>query len=93
MANSASTVFSVDCMVRFGALKNENLGFFFIKLVFIFVTPVLIAVISTIVWICIYWKRKGLKQTFKNPEIKEEFKSKLTTTNVVILFLVHTTVF
>jgi hypothetical protein len=89
VASSSSTVFSIDCFFP-EATPGSSFRPFFVRLLFISLSPLLLVVISTIVWhvvLKIYAKKAGLA-TYN----KAEFKSKLTTTCVVLLFMIHTNI-
>lgn len=89
VASSSSSVFSIDCFFP-EAKPGASFRPFFVKLLFISLSPLLLVGIAALVWhivLKIYAKKAGLKEYNKR-----EFRSKLTTTSVVLLFMVHTNI-
>jgi hypothetical protein len=89
VASSSSSVFSIDCFFP-EATPGSSFRPFFVRLLFISLSPILLVAISAIVWhivLKIYAKKEG-KTTYD----KKMFTSKLTTTCVVLLFMIHTNI-
>lgn len=81
VASSPSVVFSVDCL-----LPNQTTSTraFFTKLLLISISPLILIMIGMIVWLVIFMVRKAEFSL-------NLFRSNLTTTFVVILFMLHAT--
>jgi hypothetical protein len=86
IASSSSQVFSIDCFFP-AAKQGDSFRPYFVKLLFISLSPLLLIVVSTAVWffVFLYYKMKN-----GTPIDKHKFKSNLTTTVVVLLFMIHT---
>ena len=79
VSSSSATVFSVDCFLP----SSGTIRPFFSKLLFISLSPLLLIVIVLVVWLIIFKVKKWSDRA--------RFKSNVTTTCVVILFMLHTT--
>jgi len=79
VSSSSSTVFSVDCFLP----SSGTIRPFFSKLLFISLSPFFLILISLGVWFIIFKVKKWTDWT--------RLKSNVTTTCVVILFMIHTT--
>jgi hypothetical protein len=92
VASSSSTVFSIDCFYP-EATPGSSVRPFFTKLLFLSLSPILLVAISALVWflVLLHYARKNPDPTKRKID-KHEFKSRLTTTCVVLLFMIHTNI-
>lgn len=81
VSSSSSSVFSVDCFLP--SSSNPNMRPFFIKLLFISLSPIFMIGLAALVWVIIMKVKKAWDSIV--------FKSNLTTTCVILLFMIHTT--
>lgn len=84
-SEATGQVFNFDCVLKSMGTQNIGLSSFFLKLSFIALFPVLAYLICRIVWLIIYLKRH--KKKIK--EFLSEMNNKLTTSIVVIMFIIH----
>lgn len=78
VASGPSLAFSVDCLLP------SSYRPFFTKLLFVSASPLVLIIIGSIIWLIIFFVRKA---SFD----RQKFKSNITTTFVVLLFMIHAT--
>jgi hypothetical protein len=97
IASSLSEVFSFDCLLKQESEDElvdpedrdaSKPSTFFVKMLIISISPFIILFVSTIVWLIIFLIKYGGKITEK----WAIFRSNLTTTCIILLFMVHTTI-
>jgi len=87
-SEATGQIFNFDCVLK--ALGTSNIGMrpFFLKLSFIAVFPIIAYFICKVVWFIIFFKRYKKEVC----QYVLQMKSKLTTSIIVILFIIHPTI-
>ena len=88
--DAAGKMFSFACFLESAVFKKLDIKPFFLKIIVSSIVPILITIISILVWISIYVFRfqfQGAEARFK------KLKNKIITTIIVLLYTVHSNVF
>lgn len=86
VSSSSSQIFSMDCIIQAGI--GDSMSPFFAKLIVIALSPIMIALVCTMVWAMIYLKRHWKKIC----EHKSSLRMKVVTSIVILIFTLYTTI-
>lgn len=89
LSTAASQMFSFDCFLQTAVFSKFTIESFFLKVLVTSIVPILITLVSILLWISIYlfrFKFEGAERRFR------KIMNKIITTIIVLLFMIHSDV-